>query len=371
MITGNKPRRKQPPATDDTIYGAAMDCPKCEGRGWIYGSPSEAQAATDDNPKDWRDDPPMPSSYLDENEVRCGCLGLATDDHVKELRSHAAGQEWTSEDDYIYEGRGWPKGKCIGRAFDELDAKRICDAHNTSLAAEHKRHCDALLGWERANDKLRLSSDVAQQLEQQLLQSQAAIAEASDILSMQFNAGKGRTLQEISSRNQQAIIALRIDLSALDKHDKQVRAEGYLKGCDDTSRTIYQNPTEAQKKHDAEVRDKIERDLLWSRGELRIELLTLREALEPFAALASEIPTNRQQLGVLTDDHFVNAAAAIKGSDELRNQVVTEVRKPMVDLLLRARRNVEHSASHAAGAASRELLKEIDEALAKAKEVKS
>lgn len=42
---------------------------------------------------------------------------------------------------------------------------------------------------------------------------------------------------------------------------------------------------------------------------------------------------------------------------------LAQVREPLVGLLRRARRNVEHSASHPAGAASRELLAEIDVAL--------
>lgn len=59
----------------------------------------------------------------------------------------------------------------------------------------------------------------------QLLSAQAAIREAIDILVMQDNAGKGRTLQEVSSRNQQAIDHLRnVDQSALDEHDAELFA---------------------------------------------------------------------------------------------------------------------------------------------------
>jgi len=55
-------------------------------------------------------------------------------------------------------------------------------------------------------------------------------------------------------------------------------------------------------------------------------------------------------------------AALDRHDAELKSQLLQTQ-----DLLRRARRNVEHSASHQAGAASRELLKEIDVALADAK----
>lgn len=42
-------------------------------------------------------------------------------------------QKWTVEDDYIYEGESWPKRRCIGRAHDKYDARRIADAHNATL----------------------------------------------------------------------------------------------------------------------------------------------------------------------------------------------------------------------------------------------
>jgi hypothetical protein len=65
---------------------------------------------------------PKPGSWLERSDQQPS-LAKATDDKP---------QEWTHDDGYIYQGKTF-----IGRAFDEQDAKSICDAHNAALTAAH------------------------------------------------------------------------------------------------------------------------------------------------------------------------------------------------------------------------------------------
>jgi len=88
------------------------------------------------------------------------------------------------------------------------------------LAAERERRKAAETEWWA----------MVQRQRQQLAAAQATIAETSDILSLQFNAGKGRTLEEVSSRNQRAIVRLRqTDTTALtdEREESELEIEKY------------------------------------------------------------------------------------------------------------------------------------------------
>jgi hypothetical protein len=90
--------------------------------------------------------------------------------------------EWTADDDYIYAGEIWPKGECIGRALDAIDAKRIAAAHNAALAAEREKREKA---EQAANHNADISDSIArasQQVEQQLREQLATAVEALKVI---------------------------------------------------------------------------------------------------------------------------------------------------------------------------------------------
>src|SRR6266498_360667 len=156
--------------------------------------------------------------------------------------------------------------------------KAVADAHNAALAAaseaEDRRLEDLAIEISELKDQLaterrrreqterevtRLSwqAETTDKLKMELLSAQAAIKkdreDAGHIYRLvecaEKTAGKSMTFDEVKGAAND-IQSRESDLSLLHQHD----AEVYLKAFNDASTKIYENPTEAQLSHDAEVR---------------------------------------------------------------------------------------------------------------------
>jgi hypothetical protein len=189
--------REQPPATDDEtpIAGAGI---------WRQISRHEFNQDPEDP-----DCVELFSSYGTRYFFKL--LLPATDDRVKEQCPHAVGQEWTvAERPSGLEGVEGMPPTCLQIMCGEtaithgLEVTRYnrhllqesCDAHNAELAVEREK--SEKLDW------------LLLEAQRQLLQAQAAIAEALEM------SDHPATVRRILKS---------IDLSALDKHDEEVRQD--------------------------------------------------------------------------------------------------------------------------------------------------
>ncbi len=174
-------------------------------------------------------------------------IALEAEDLLKRLRNHIMAMAPHQKD--RQQGKLLIEAESILAAITKTREQRLAklgnDAINAALAAEREWYEGALveaneymnqqLAAEREKgnhwcDMHTIATKEIRQLREQLAAAQATIAETSDILSLQFNAGKGRTLEEVSSRNQRAIVRLRqTDTTALtdEREESELEIEKY------------------------------------------------------------------------------------------------------------------------------------------------
>src|SRR6266496_4007221 len=169
---------------------------------------------------------------------------------------HGEQQEWTPERVELYFGLTKSEAirlltKAINAALaaaSEAEDRRLED-----LAIEILKLKEQLSG---TTERLQAAESIAAHYKAELLAAQAAIEKDREdaghihrlIECAEKTAGKSMTFDEVKGAAND-IQSRESDLSLLHQHD----AEVYLKGFNDASTKIYENPTEAQFSHDAEV----------------------------------------------------------------------------------------------------------------------